>query len=261
MSRRLRGRALIIVNVLDPPVISDSREARSICIKFWRMVSAGITQVMAGCQLFAGLPQRDHRMIAEVAERREVRDELIVRRGEKAAHLFLLIKGNAKYYRVTKTGQEVLLWWLKPGDVFGLATLLKDAPGYIGTAEPISRCELLVWKHAAIRQLASTFPLLYQNALGITLHYLSRYATRHEAIISNTAEQRLAHALIHLAHRSGQRGRSEVEVNITNEHLGKLADVGLFTATRLLSRWQGQGAIAKTRGKILIRCPEKLPID
>ena len=227
------------------------------------MVMAGSTQVLAACPLFAGLHQRDCRIIAGVAKYREVRDELIVHCGDKASHLFVLMKGHAKYYRVTKSGQEVLLWWLKPGDVFGLATLLKDAPGYIGTAEPITRCKLLMWKQSNIRELAAAYPLLYQNALRITLHYLSHYATRHEAIISNTAEQRLAHALIHLGHRTGHPGQApgHVEVNITNEHLGKLADVGLFTATRLLSRWQRQGAIAKKRGKILIQRPEKLPVD
>lgn len=222
---------------------------------------SGTTQVLAACQLFAGLPQSDCRRIAGFAKWRDVRDELIVRRGDKASNLFVLTKGQAKYYRVTTSGQEVLLWWLRPGDVFGLATLLQNAPGYIGTAQPITRCELLMWKHSVMRELAAAYPLLCQNALRITLHYLSHYATRHEAIISNTAEQRLAHALIHLGHRVGNPGPRNVEIEITNEHLGKLADVGLFTATRLLSRWQREGAITKKRGKILIRGPEKLPID
>ena len=220
-----------------------------------------LTRVMAECQLFAGLHERDRRKIAEMAEWRSVRDELITRVGEKASHLFVLATGRAKYYRITKSGQELLLWWLRPGDVFGLATLLRDPPGYIGTAQPLTPCELLVWKHSAMRQLSAVYPSLCQNALQITLHYLSHYSTRHESMISKTAEQRLAHALLHLRDHIGRPSPSHVEVEITNEHLGKLADVGLFTASRLLSRWQREGVIAKTRGKIFIRRSEKLPID
>ena len=52
-----------------------------------------------------------------------------------------------------------------------------------------------------------------------------------------------------------------MEVEITNEQLGSLADVGLFTASRFLSTWERRGAIVKSRGKILIQAPEKLPLD
>jgi CRP-like cAMP-binding protein len=211
--------------------------------------------------LFDDLSEPDRVMIARLARRRKAHDGLIVRRGEKASHLFVLVKGRVKYYRVTKKGQEILLWWLKRGDAVGLSALLKNAPEYVGTAEPIGRCELLEWTHSDIHKLIPAFPQLCQNAFRMTLHYLSHYTARHEAIISDTAEQRLANVLMNLAHRVGRPTVTHVEVEITNEQLGKLADVGLFTATRLLSRWQRRGAIAKKRGKILILAPEKLPID
>jgi CRP-like cAMP-binding protein len=49
-----------------------------------------------------------------------------------------------------------------------------------------------------------------------------------------------------------------VELDITNEQLSSLADVGVFTASRLLSEWERRGAIVKQRGKIRIHEPEKL---
>jgi CRP-like cAMP-binding protein len=49
-----------------------------------------------------------------------------------------------------------------------------------------------------------------------------------------------------------------VELDVTNEELAQAANVTHFTASRLLNHWQRQGALVKTRGKILLRSPEKL---
>lgn len=212
-------------------------------------------------KLFERIPDHDQQLIQEIAERRKVSSDVIIRGGEKAGYLFLLSSGRAKYYKLTKEGQELLLGWLTPGDVFGLATLLRHPPVYIGTAEAIKDCDLLVWKQSVVHELSGVYPQLLENALRITLNYLSAYADRHARIVTETAEQRLAHTLIRLGRRAGRIQPIGVEVEITNEQLGGLADVGLFTATRFLSAWERKGAIAKQRGKILIRAPEKLPLD
>jgi CRP/FNR family transcriptional regulator, nitrogen oxide reductase regulator len=222
---------------------------------------AGLPASLAQSHLFDGILAPDRERIAGVAECRKVVDDVIIRGGERAAYLFLLNSGQAKYYKVTKSGQELVLWWLSAGDVFGLATLLRDPPAYIGSVQPIKPCELLVWKHSTIQELLTRYPQLSQNALRITLRYLSGYVDRHAAIITRTAEQRLAHTLIRLANQSGHPHSTDVEVEITNEQLGQLADVGLFTATRFLSAWQRNGAITKKRGKVLVQAPEKLPVD
>ncbi len=47
-------------------------------------------------------------------------------------------------------------------------------------------------------------------------------------------------------------------IEIRNEDLANLADIGFFTVSRLLKKWERLGAVAKSRGRVLIRCPEKL---
>jgi CRP-like cAMP-binding protein len=51
---------------------------------------------------------------------------------------------------------------------------------------------------------------------------------------------------------------SGVEIEIKNEDLASLADVSFFTASRCLQEWERKGAVEKSRGKVLIRSPEKL---
>jgi CRP/FNR family transcriptional regulator, nitrogen oxide reductase regulator len=185
----------------------------------------------------------------------------IITGGDTATHLFLVRSGKIKYYRLTRTGEEVLLEWLTPGDVFGLGTLLKDPPAYVGSAEALSDCDVAVWKHETIRKLTRKYPQLSENALRTVLHYLKNYADRHVGLVTKTAEQRLATTLLNLGHGSGTVRTGGVEVHATNAQLAALSDVSHFTASRLLNIWQKKGMVRKQRGRVLIRAPEALLVD
>ena len=210
-------------------------------------------------RLLENVSQHDRRDILEKAQQRFVSArEVIVRGGEKASALFVLHNGRIKYTRVTEEGRELLLWLLTPGDVFGIATILNHPPAYLGTATAITDCSLLVWDEASLIPVSKNYPELCRNALRITLEYLAAYARRHGRLMFETAPQRLAYTLVQVAHRMGRVAPGGVEVEITNEQLGGLADVGLFTTTRLLGDWERSGVIKKERGRIEIETPEKL---
>ena len=181
--------------------------------------------------------------------------------GYPATHLFLVQSGRARFYRVTKQGDSVLLAWLVPGDVTGLVTIMKSPPPYLATAEAISDCEVLDWKHSVIRKLISVYPQLAENALRIALGYLRTYLDRHAGLVTKTAQERLAETLLELSEHSGQFGPEGVEIRATNHELGALADVSPFTTSRVLNNWVHTGAVSKGRGRVLIRAPEALMTD
>jgi CRP-like cAMP-binding protein len=45
---------------------------------------------------------------------------------------------------------------------------------------------------------------------------------------------------------------------VAGEELADMASVTRFTASRLMSEWHRRGILTKTRGKVLLRAPEKL---
>ena len=102
------------------------------------------------------------------------------------------------------------------------------------------------------------FPLLLENTLLTASDYLAWYVAAHAALICQTARQRLAHLLACLARTIGQKVPGGVEIDVTNEELAGAANITPFTASRLLSDWQSHGALAKRRGKLLLRSPERL---
>lgn len=206
-------------------------------------------------------PEALSQILAAAEHRIVLSKELIIRAGEKAERLFLVVRGNARYYRLTKTGDEILLQWLTPSYVFGLGTLLKDPPGYLGNAQALSDCELLIWTHNVLRDLAARHPQISENALAIVLQYLRNYSNRHLNLSSRTAGQRLAEALLNMAQQAGQVHSKGIEVQTTNEQLSSFADVSPFTASRLLNVWERKGTVSKRRGKVLIHAPEDLVVD
>src|SRR5277367_4444766 len=73
--------------------------------------------------------------------------------GDKAEHIFVVLSGTVKYGRSTAGGDEIILRLFTTRECFGLAALLPNPVNYLGSAEALSACELLVWNHDDIFQL------------------------------------------------------------------------------------------------------------
>lgn len=218
--------------------------------------------VPAPVRFFDGVaPEAIDEIWAAAKNKRVAAKQTIISAGERSSHLFLVRTGRGRFLRVTKAGDEVLLQLLTPGDTFGIGAMLKNPCTYIGSAEASSDIEVMVWEHSTIRKLAGLYPQLADNALRIVLHYLKQYVNRHVRLATKPAEQRLAETLLNLGHGTGRVTPTGVQVDVTNGQLGALADVSLFTASRLLSGWERKGAVSKQRGSVVIHSPEALIVD
>lgn len=210
-------------------------------------------------QLLAGLdPGALAIILKEARERAFPAAHVLFRTGEPAERLFLLRRGRVRFSRVSETGREVVMAVLVAGDVCGLGSLLGPPVNYYGTAVATEPSDMLVWNHAAIQRLATRYPLLSQNALRVALYYIAHFVDRQLRLISSTAEQRLAGALVKLGADAGSPTPTGIELSVTNELLASLADVSPYTASRALQSWSRDGAIEKSRGRVRITCPEKL---
>ena len=209
--------------------------------------------------LFKGLEREAVDAICRAAAHRTFStSEIIVAAEEPALRFFLPTVGAVDYFVLTKDGKQLLLRRLGVGDPFGFAAFLSEPAGYLGTAKSVGHSRLLVWEHHVIRHLGRTYPMLVENALRLALHYIALYVKRHVALVSHTAQERVACVLANLGSRVGHAVPEGLQVDVTNEDLASLADVNFFTVSRLLNRWEHQGSVVKTRGKVLIRRPEDL---
>jgi CRP-like cAMP-binding protein len=213
----------------------------------------------ASVRFFTGLEKNETSVILAAATRRKFKEgEIVARADDPASHLFLVRDGSVDYYVMTSDGREILLRRLVSGNIFGVGAFLSQPVGYVGTSKAVHNSEVFVWEHTVVRQLTKTYPRLGENALRTVLRYVALFAERHIALVSKPAQERLAFALTSLGSRVGHIVPAGVEIDIKNEDLASLADVSFFTASRFLQDWERKGAVEKSRGKVLIRCPEKL---
>jgi CRP-like cAMP-binding protein len=214
---------------------------------------------LTGVRLFAGLTKNEAASILRMGVRRQFNvSETIFEMETAAKHLILISEGLVNFHIITQKGERILLRCFVPGETLGIAAFLSEPVGYLGTATCVNSVEVVAWEHRTVLQLANTYPRISQNAFRIALMYIAEFAHRHASLFSDTAQARLAQALTGFGARAGHPQHNGVEVQIKNEDLASLADVSPFTASRQLQEWERMGAVAKSRGKVLIRCPEKL---
>jgi CRP-like cAMP-binding protein len=203
-------------------------------------------------------PRELDEVLAAGRECRFLAGTVLASQGTPANSLLLLVNGRARFFVLTPDGHKIVLMWLPVGEVIGGAALQSVPSDYIVSTETVRDCTILVWDRSVIRRLALSYPRLLDNALGIAAEYLTFYVATHVALTCHTAPQRLAAILVNLAQGIGHKVPRGMELDVTNEELAQAANVTHFTASRLISQWQRQGALVKTRGKILLRSPEKL---
>jgi CRP-like cAMP-binding protein len=214
-------------------------------------------------RLLEGLtPSEIKAVLAAASQRRISPDEVLQHEGDPAQHLYLLVTGQAAFYKATHDGKKLFLRWISTGDAFGIAALLQTQPQpYFMTVQAMRAGCLLVWERVSAQALASQIRRLRENAYVLVGGYMASLADALAARVSQTAQQRLARVLVESAHHVGRAGREGIELGFTNEQLAQMADVSPFTASRQLNEWQSQGILAKSRKKIVLRAPKRLSSD
>jgi CRP-like cAMP-binding protein len=222
-------------------------------------MSTPLEQDVSNCPIFAGLSHENVEELLKKATRLYVRPcSHICDEGEPASSFFLILEGQVRYCRATTDGREILIRMLAKEEVFGLGSFVRKGLRYLGTAESIGHCDILKWHEADIRHFAEEYPRLQENALAIVLTYLGEYSQRHASLVNETAQMRLARSLIDLAQRMGKPTPHGVEVQVSNEDLGALADVSRFTTSRTVAEWSKRKLIKKKRNAISVIAPDGL---
>jgi CRP/FNR family transcriptional regulator, cyclic AMP receptor protein len=100
--------------------------------------------VLRNVPLFSGLDESELQRLSQVSvRRRAARGEQVVRAGEDAESLIILLTGRAKVTNFDEEGREIILAWLGPGEFFGEMGLIDGSPrsASVVAVEP---CEMLV---------------------------------------------------------------------------------------------------------------------
>ena len=204
-------------------------------------------------ELFADLSDSVCEEIVSIARPRDYPcGQVIFLDGDPITETFLLLDGRVKTTLLTRKGAEVTLRLINPGELVG-GPGLGFGSTHHSTAQAIQESKALVWRAEIFETALERYPILQRNAHNIVQRRIDGMEKRLCEASTQMASSRLAHLLIRLADQIGLRVNSHVEIKISQEELGRMTAMTLYTVNRLLSNWEIQGVLTVRRQCIEIR--------
>ena len=97
--------------------------------------------------------------------------------GEDAHSFFVLLHGHVRASKTTPTGEQVVVRYVSPGEIFGVAMAM-GLQRYPATATAVDDSVVLAWPSAAWPRLVAKFPALATNTLQTVGSRLQETHTR-----------------------------------------------------------------------------------
>ncbi len=168
--------------------------------------------------------------------------EHVFREGDESGYLCVVRSGSVKSYLISNDGEEQVLGFYLPGDVFGLdGSKEQGRMSSAVTLETSTLCRLPIEDlddHGIGSQL-----------LGLTSAQLLRDHNLVLMLARKDADGRLASFLCDLSRRYRYRGYSSLAINLSmsRQDIGNYLGLAVETVSRTLTRFQDSGLISVRR--------------
>jgi CRP-like cAMP-binding protein len=223
-------------------------------------VDASDRQALEVSPFAADLPARVRTELAATGAGRDVtRKERLFEQGDDADHLWFVVRGRVKLTQVAPDGQEVVVRFFGPGEIFGGVALLPAATYPVG-AEVVESGRLLRWPHAVVSRLAAEHPQLALKTTATIAERMRELQDRFRELATERVHQRIARALLRLVRQAGRRVEDGVLIDhpLSRQELAEMTGTTLFTVSRVLSAWESEGILAIGRQRVVVRDPHRL---
>ena len=218
------------------------------------------SSLVAHLPLFAGLASEElAEVLREAHSSRYPKNSAVFEQGADVTSFFLLLHGHVRASKTTPAGEQIVVRYVAPGEIFGVAPAI-GLLRYPATATAVDDSVVLAWPSAAWPRLVGKFPQLAANTLQTVGSRLQETHTRVIEMSTQQVEQRVAHALLRLAKQSGRKLEHGIEIDfpISRQDIAQMTGTTLHTVSRILSGWEQAGLIESGRQHIILREPHKI---
>lgn len=206
--------------------------------------------VLRNVPLFSGLDESELQRLSQVAMRRRAgRNEQVVRAGEDAESLIVLLTGRAKVTNFDEEGREIILAWLGPGEFFGEMGLIDGSPrsASVVAVEP---CELLtIGKTEFQRCMQDNFQVA-QKLMQILVRRLREADRNIESLALLDVYGRVARLLLDLSEEEG--GKRLVRQKISKQDMARMIGASREMVSKVMRDLEVGGYIISSGDQITI---------
>jgi CRP-like cAMP-binding protein len=213
------------------------------------------SSILKGMDLFQGLDSAALDAVLKSAQfRRTPKQTLIFSQGTPATTCHALIEGRIKIVQTGPDGEQVLIHFVGPGEMFGTPAVFLRT-GYPADAVAITDCVNLQWSAKVMTDSMMKYPRIALNALGIVAARYQEAQHRLCEMAHQTVERRIAHAVLRLVRDAGRPVDHHVEIDIPllRQDVAELTGTTMYTVSRILNDWKAKGIIKFGRRRIVVR--------
>jgi CRP-like cAMP-binding protein len=217
--------------------------------------SPEVLDFLRASPVFGALPTHELGALAAAARETPCRArEYVFREGDAAQWLCLVKTGHVRIVHHSRTGKDVVLELLGPGEIFGGVAVIEQRP-YPASAQATESSVVVRIPAAVVVGLAERHPLVVRE---MALLIGRRLRAAHDAVKSlavEPVEARLAATLLRLADREGVRTKRGVELpfHLTRQGLADMSGTTVETTIRVVSRWLRDEVVEDRRDRLVVR--------
>lgn len=200
-------------------------------------------------------------VITHAKAQRVPKGAAVFQQGATADSFFLLLHGRLKVVKITPQGQQVLIRFVSPGDIYGIARALRRED-YPATASAVVDSVTLVWPNEIWDDFMAAHPSLAANVMQMMGDRLQEAHTRMKELSTEEVEHRVAHTLLRLVAQSGRSTDEGIVIDfpITQQDLAQAAGTTFHSVCRILSAWEDEGLVLVGRRKIVVSDVQRLSL-
>jgi CRP/FNR family transcriptional regulator, nitrogen oxide reductase regulator len=173
---------------------------------------------------------------------------------DPARAFFVLAEGRLKVSQVTPDGQQVVVRYIGPGEMFGCVAV-SGQPCYPGTASAVTDSVAVAWDARTAGELIERHPKFGARVMRVMGGRVQEAHTRVREMATERVDRRVAHALLRLAREAGVRTPEGIRIDIplSRQDLAAMTGTTLHTVSRILSAWEHEGLVDSGRQRVVVR--------
>lgn len=175
--------------------------------------------------------------------------EIILKQGEVADSLYVIVAGRVKIYMNDESGREVLLKTLAAGDFFGEIPMFDQEPRTANVAT-LERCHLQVLSYKSFKKCIERSPDIATKVMETLAKRLREADRKISALALMDISSRVSRTLLELAIVSN--GKKVVGEELTQKDLANMIGASREMVNRTLKGLMDQGYIEVHRKSIVI---------
>ena len=189
-----------------------------------------------------------------VAERRYAAKDDIFAPGDPDGHLYFVLSGTVRLYKIYGDYKEATVALLKDGDVFGELNLQEEGAGQTLFAQASTDLRVAVVRKPALVEVLKRDPELGMMLFSSLFERLKQSEEVIDCLLDREVSARLTKLLQNLGNRFGETNRAAtvLGVRLTHQDLANMIASTREAVSKVMSEFQRDGLIEVRNRKIAI---------